>query len=669
MILDVKNKKILTIVFSLLIVFILGFILIQNAFFKPTRLNYFIASKIYKTPANKAFTDENFYKCVVDAYNEKNNTSVAYTTSLTDEQLKTITYLSCSGYNKNNEEKIVSVAGIEKLIALTGLSVGNNQLTSIDVSKNTALTGLWVYFNQLTNLDVSNNKELKSLHAYANQLTSIDVSQNTALTKLSVQNNQLTNLDVSQNIALTELGVGNNQLTSIDVSKNTALTKLSVQNNQLTNLDVSQNIALTELGVGNNQLTNIDVSKNTALTYLDVHMNQLTDLDVSQNIALTFLDVDNNQLTSIDVSNNKELKTLYASYNQLINLDVGKNTALTRLGVDNNQLTSIDVSNNKELKTLYASYNQLINLGVSQNTALTELSVGNNQLTSIDVSKNTALTKLYVEDNQLTSIDVSQNTSLTSLKVCDNLFSRTIGIYKNNEVNINALSVPIKLPEGKTSTLVWIIQNNSIVDKVDTSNQGYYQYDLRFEHNIAKGIYSANVYKIKLNLYVIEATSNKYDINAEEGYIYTKTDTDEETILSNINLNYGEASIEDNKLLIKYDGELIKSFDIVNVSSDVYKITDDYLYFENGNMMSSNIKLTNATYTMVEDYTHNNKMSIQYNGKEIDILDFVTYWSKDYDLTKDYIFVEEELNLDLINTKNLIKEVVDNKLIIRYNDE
>ena len=42
----------------------------------------------------------------------------------------------------------------------------------------------------------------------------------------------------------------------------------------------------------------------------------------------------------------------------------------------------------------------------------------------------------------------------------------------------------------------------------------------------------------KYIVHVIEATSDKYIINETDKYIYTGTDTDSETILSNINLNY-----------------------------------------------------------------------------------------------------------------------------------
>ena len=58
----------------------------------------------------------------------------------------------------------------------------------------TALTSLICYDNQLTSLDVSKNAALQQLHCFNNQLTRLDVSQNTALTSLDCSNNQLTSI-------------------------------------------------------------------------------------------------------------------------------------------------------------------------------------------------------------------------------------------------------------------------------------------------------------------------------------------------------------------------------------------------------------------------------------------------------------------------------------------
>ena len=61
------------------------------------------------------------------------------------------------------------------------LSCFNNQLTSLDVSKNTNLGTLSCSHNQLTSLDVSKNTNLGTLYCFNNQLTELDVSKNTNL--------------------------------------------------------------------------------------------------------------------------------------------------------------------------------------------------------------------------------------------------------------------------------------------------------------------------------------------------------------------------------------------------------------------------------------------------------------------------------------------------------
>ena len=155
----------------------------------------------------------------------------------------------------------------------------------------TALRWLYCSNNQLTSLDVSKNTALTYLYCGDNQLTSLDVSKNTALTDLSCGDNQLTELNLNLNTntvlsALTGLSCSNNQLMSLDVSNCTALISLSCRNNQLTTLDVSNNTALTDLGCDDNQLTTLDLSKNTALTSLSCGDNQLTKIILPRNHSI-----------------------------------------------------------------------------------------------------------------------------------------------------------------------------------------------------------------------------------------------------------------------------------------------------------------------------------------------------------------------------------------------
>ena len=297
------------------------------------------------------FPDENFRNWVKDQ-------SYGSDGILSKDEIEGVTSINVS------YEDIANLKGIEYFTALTYLNCDQNQLTSLDVSKNTALTSLDCSNNQLTELDVSKNTALIQLWCYDNQLTSL-VSKNTALTYLHCANNKLTSLDVSKNTALTVLQCNNNQLTSLDVSSCTALTYLECHDNQLTSLDVSGCTALTKLSCGWNQLTSLDVSKNTALIELFCYGNQLTSLDVSKNTALTGLYCTDNQLTSLDVSKNTALTDLYCYSNQLTTLDVSKNTALKELSCYRNQLTSLDVSKNTALTSLRCYNNQIQGAGMA----------------------------------------------------------------------------------------------------------------------------------------------------------------------------------------------------------------------------------------------------------------------------------------------------------------
>ena len=125
-------------------------------------------------------------------------------------------------YNMN----ISDLTGIEAFTAITFLSCGNNQLTSLDVSGFTALTDLGCSINGLTSLDVSGCTALTTLECWENQLTSLDVSGCTALTYLDCGTNQLTSLDLrnGNNYSLAFYADDNPNLTCINVDDATEST-------------------------------------------------------------------------------------------------------------------------------------------------------------------------------------------------------------------------------------------------------------------------------------------------------------------------------------------------------------------------------------------------------------------------------------------------------------
>ena len=123
--------------------------------------------------------------------------------------------------------------------AVTEIAVSNKGITTLEgIQHFPNLEKLDCDQNNLSSLDVSKNSALKYLYCEQDNLSSLDVSKNPALEYLKCEQNNLSSLDVSKNAALKYLNCEQNSLTSLDVSKNEALMYLNCKNNQLTNLNV-----------------------------------------------------------------------------------------------------------------------------------------------------------------------------------------------------------------------------------------------------------------------------------------------------------------------------------------------------------------------------------------------------------------------------------------------
>lgn len=139
------------------------------------------------------FPDENFRSYISTQFDREN---AGY---LTKDQVSVVTGIQCS------EKSICDLKGIEFFTALTSLLCQDNQLTSLDVSKNTALTELRCFNNQLEALDISKNEALNYLNCSSNELTSLAVSKNTQLSILGCSHNHIAVLELARNTALTTL--------------------------------------------------------------------------------------------------------------------------------------------------------------------------------------------------------------------------------------------------------------------------------------------------------------------------------------------------------------------------------------------------------------------------------------------------------------------------------
>ena len=183
------------------------------------------------------------------------------------------------------------------------LTCDNNQITTLDLSKNTQLKSLYCSNNQLVSLEISNNTGLTNLNCISNQLITLDISNNKALMDLNCGLNQLTTLDVSNNMALTRLLCSSNQLTSLDLSNNTALTTINCSNNNIEALDLSNNTALTTIDCSNNNMDALDITKCTSFVILkDNSLNLLCGSQKNQKeLTLTISSEQNSQLSNLSI--------------------------------------------------------------------------------------------------------------------------------------------------------------------------------------------------------------------------------------------------------------------------------------------------------------------------------------------------------------------------------
>ncbi len=362
-----------------------------------------------------------------------------------------VTLLDC-------RENQVTSLDVSKNTALRALGCGRNPLASLDVSKNTALTELWCYENQLTSLDVSKNSDLIDLDCSGNQLTSLDLSKNTALTKLDCSYNRLISLNVSGCTALTSLDCSNNQLTSLDVSGCTNLTSISCSENNINGEAMTKLVKGLPHSPGGRFWVAMYFDDKNRCSFSDVNIARSKGWDVQKYrpdggftkysgvgdgiITITttsavgekiMLEVEANGDVAIEGVQEYEENYDYRYYyytKKLTSQTITIRGDVTDLFCCIHSLTSLDVSGCPSLTKLHCYNSQLTSLDLSRNPALTKLYCYRNKLTSLDLSKNPALTELNCSENKLESLNLSKNPALTELDCSENKLT-SLDLSKN----------------------------------------------------------------------------------------------------------------------------------------------------------------------------------------------------------------------------------------------
>ena len=367
-----------------------------------------VSSGISPAAVNAAnFPDPNFRAYVSSAFDKDKNGI------LDEDEIIHARNIWCNNMN------IKSLQGIEYLVELRGLYCMDNQIKTMDLSKNQEITGIWCSGNLFTSLDFSTNPTLEWVYCFDCNITSLNVADNPKMSYIECNSNPLKELDVTHNPILEHLMCGDCGLTTLDLSKNPNLQHLDAFRNKFKELDISHNPKMKRLDVWDNP--------------------GLGSIDVSNCPGLQYYNCANNNATSVDVSHNPELNKLNCAYNQLEELDLSHNPKLAYLDCMQNNLKGLDLSYNPNLRFLQAFINDFSELSIESNPFLIKTYNEGKKEDIWNYGKFTAWT-----------IDYGGDTSTGG----DNIFSLSIDnkVKLNAESNGSAPKIPAEEDEEPADT-------------------------------------------------------------------------------------------------------------------------------------------------------------------------------------------------------------------------
>ena len=525
-----------------------------------------------EAPVNTAFDDINFYKCVVDRYNTEENASKKYNDeqdSLNNDELSRIGYLDCSNQN------IKSTKGIEKLTGLDSLNLSDNELTSIDFSKNEVLRKVIIKNNQLTSVV----KNTVSLHEF------------------NVENNKLSEINVSDNVNLKSLTVSSNKLTSIDVSSNTNLERLTLNSNIISDIDLSSNVALEILEMAGNKISSIDLSKNISLTTVSLNGNKLTTIDLSNNEKLNNIFLSSNNLSSINIGNKPELKIIELYDNNLSYIDFdGINSNVGGISVGKNNIT-------QNISTLIVGETFKI---IDKITPASQCNI------TYDLIKQDEDGDATINGKTLTAIKQG-NVTLKTIMSCPR--------ENRDNMNFPISTDQISIVQTEISSKKYVIDN--------TKKYVYTKNDSNL--NIIKNNLFANVGDIviedkKVKVIRDEKILLEYDLinydsdyEIKDDYILVKDNVfDNNKIRSNsddLTFNYNK---ENNTVDVVYNGSVVDTLKISSYQIKDYEVIKDdknnkYIYLKDKSFDESKIEVINCSYEIKD-----NKITIKAGDNILD---------------------------------------------------
>lgn len=202
---------------------------------------------------SEGFVDQNFYDCVLTAYQSKHPDTEIPATGLSPSQLSSLSQLSC------NEKNITDISGAETLTGLWSLGLTNNQISNISpLSSLRSLQGLYLGSNDIINLTpLSGLTNLTSLNLSNNSISDISaLSGLINLSSLQLQNNAIFNISALGNMTnLKTLDLSSNYISDIS-------TLVNIPNGNYAYINLDDNAIFDFSSIGNKQVNTHSSSKN-----------------------------------------------------------------------------------------------------------------------------------------------------------------------------------------------------------------------------------------------------------------------------------------------------------------------------------------------------------------------------------------------------------------------
>lgn len=261
-----------------------------------------------------------------------------------------------------------------------------------------------------------------------------------------------------------------------------------------------------------------------------------------------------------------------------------------------------------------------------------------NQGNEAEINYNEVNAVVRVVDEQSQGSDVNTLTGIT-------LSSGTL----NEQVTTDRTNYTATVNSDKVTISVTKSDNNSSIDdNLENISLHYGTNEITFSVFSESGL--ENPYTITITR-PYEFTDDYYVYNKNDNYLYTRTDTDNETIISNISLESGlSGSISNGKYIVKYGNETLKSINIVNVDFGDYELVDGTVYLGELVSVSSFKSDIDTNGVIVKVYNGNNEVTSGNLSSNYKVRVYHgSTMLEAYDISMEYLSFSDDLIVDDVN--------------------